>query len=117
MDLDKALAEKDAEIAQALAHNRELVGVIADERAEIARLRSGLGTLGKTVGEGAEVVGRYFWSSPTAPEQPRKVTDAQREAIKDAIYRWWYGDDLGAQTLVDELCHVIESTDEPARGV
>jgi hypothetical protein len=53
---------------------------------------------------------------PTSAEtfEDRTVTDAQREAMNDAIYKWWYGDDLGAQTLVDELCQVIESTDEPA---
>jgi hypothetical protein len=48
-------------------------------------------------------------------EKPRKVTDAQREAMNDAIYRWWDSDDLvGIQTLVDELCRIIESTGEPA---
>jgi hypothetical protein len=91
--------------------------VVAEKDAEIARLRSGLDTLGKTVGERAEVVGRRSFDSPTAPDfeddeiarleailsgfgyqhkldvstgervwfkcviaQPRKVTDAQREA-------------------------------------
>jgi hypothetical protein len=92
--LDERLAEARERLLEGVPSphaNSRIVGfdvvsviareVVAEKDAEIARLRSGLDTLGKTVGEGAEVVGRYFWSSPTAPEHPRKVTDAQIEAL------------------------------------
>jgi hypothetical protein len=85
--------------------------VVAEKDAEIARLRSGLDTLGKTVGERAEVVGRLLVSSLTAPEQPRKVTDAQRERIAEMVAGFSPADSLAE--AVNDICRVIESTDEP----
>jgi hypothetical protein len=92
--------------------------VVAEKDAEIARLRSGLDTLGKTVGERAEVVGRLLVSSLTAPEQPRKVTDAQREAIakliQDTATRGQPGSGAWGLAITHKIIDILESTDEPA---
>jgi hypothetical protein len=132
----EVVAEKDAEIArleaalagcdehgiigaylEALEDARQLRAALTEKDAEIARLRSGLDTLGKTVGERAEVVGRRSFDSPTAPEQPHKVTDVQREAIREALSLWWgdADDTLGAsdKRLMDRIVAILESTDEP----
>jgi hypothetical protein len=101
------------------AHVRAVVReMLAEKDAEIARLRSGLDTLGKTVGERAEVVGRLLVSSLTAPEQPRKVTDAQREAIakliQDTATREQPGSGAWGLAITHKIIGILESTDEPA---
>ncbi len=76
-DLEIKLAEARKRLARTFTSPQSMrtsfegfdtCGEIARE--VVARLRSGLDTLGKTVGEGAEVVGRLPVSSLTAPETP-----------------------------------------------
>jgi hypothetical protein len=85
--LAKFVAEKDAEIARL---NREL------EKANLDCVRGILdGTLQPTLAE------------------PRKVTDAQREAIREYMHHY-IAPGIAAEEAIKYICAVFESTDEPA---
>ncbi len=59
------------------------------------------------------MVGRLLVRSLTAPEQPRKVMDAQRGWIARILVEKRMSIVPDAD-LISEICAVFESTDEPA---
>jgi hypothetical protein len=143
----EVVAKKDAEIAQALddlarwesiARDSIKYGLEKDKQikklcdanflaAEVVRLDAEL----KTRRELADVynfhVFEHIEKHPECKEaffpmrwtaQPRRVTDAQREAIREALRVWWSdADDILGESdkrLMNRIIAIIESTDEPA---
>jgi hypothetical protein len=71
--------------------------VVAEKDAEIARLEAS----------------RLDNSTWLLADKPRKVTDAQREAMRLALIAWDESDQ-GYESVVPILCEIVESTGEPA---
>jgi hypothetical protein len=114
---------KDSEVIAREAEIARLGAVVAEKDAEIERLEQERDMWRRTAeGESAAIArleaSRLDNSTWLLADKPRKVTDAQREAIHEALSLWW-GDEydtLGAsdKRLMDRIIAIIESTDEPA---
>jgi hypothetical protein len=114
---DKQLLDMSAYTAEFNVYREQLVQMtkeLAEKDVEIARLEARANRLGESyklmAEDNAKLRERF--------REPRKVTDAQRETILEALRVWWSDadDTLGEsdKRLMDRIVAVFESTDEPA---
>jgi hypothetical protein len=117
----EVVAKKDDEIAQALddlarweSIARDSIKYGLEKDAEIARLEAALeNEKWETAGVNLDI--EFACAKERAmSEKPRKVTDAQREAMVDTLLENDVDNKKWARKMVEEFCQIIESTDEPA---
>ncbi len=85
--------------------------VVAEKDAEIARLEAVLSGFGYQHKLDVSTGERVWFKCVIA--QPRKVTDAQREAIHEYMHHY-IAPGIAAEEAIKYICAVFESTDEPA---
>jgi chromosome segregation ATPase len=101
----EVVAEKDAEAANWEAEARKLHDLCDEKDAEIARLEARANRLGESYKLMAEDNAKLY----ERLREPRKVTDAQREAMVETLLNNNVENEKWARKMVEQCCRVLES--------